>query len=103
MHLNVCVFTQENMDTVPETDIFSKGDPVEYIEITPSMALKKLTALNPSQSPCQDGLHPRVRKELKGVIALALSIIFNKSLNQGEFPMDWKISHVAPIFKKGDK
>ena len=89
--------------TMSETDNFPKSDPLEYMEITPNMVLKKLTALIPSKSPGQDGLQPRVLKELKDVIALPLSIIFNKSLNQGELPMDWKISQVSPIFRKGDK
>ena len=67
------------------------------------MVLKKLSALNQSKSPGQDGLHPRVLKELKDVIALPLSIIYHISLNQGKLPMDWKISQVSPIFKKGHK
>ena len=88
---------------MPEIDSFSKGDPLKYVLITPNMVLKKLSALNQSKSPGQDGLHPRVLKELKDVIALPLSIIYNISLNQGKLPMDWKISQVSPIFKKGDK
>ena len=88
---------------MPEIDSFSKGDPLKIVLITPNMVLKKLSALNQSKSPGQDGLHPRVLKELKDVIALPLSIIYNISLNQGILPMDWKISQVSPIFKKGDK
>ena len=29
--------------------------------------------------------------------------IFNECLNEGKFPPDWKIAHVVPIHKKGDK
>ena len=82
----ISVFTQENTDTMPEIDSSSKGDPLKYLSITPNMVLKKLSALNQSKSPEQEGLHPRVLKELKNVIALPLSIIYN-ILNQGKLPM----------------
>ena len=29
--------------------------------------------------------------------------LFNKSLSTGCFPMQWKIAHIVPIFKKGVK
>ena len=32
-----------------------------------------------------------------------LEIIFNKSLQTGQVPNDWKEANVAPIFEKGDK
>ncbi|KAA5577666.1 hypothetical protein F3G14_18910, partial [Acinetobacter baumannii] len=34
-------------------------------------------------------------------LALPLSIIFNRSLNDGVFPDIWKSSKVVPVFKKG--
>ena len=36
-------------------------------------------------------------------ISPILEIIFNKSLQTGQVPNDWKEANVAPIFKKGDK
>ena len=39
----------------------------------------------------------------KMLIALPLSMLFKKSLKLGVFPSDWKMSHVIPLFKKGDK
>lgn len=32
-----------------------------------------------------------------------LYLIFNKSLNEGYFPKTWKMAHVVPIFKSGNK
>uniref|UniRef100_A0A8B9T7L1 Reverse transcriptase domain-containing protein n=1 Tax=Anas platyrhynchos TaxID=8839 RepID=A0A8B9T7L1_ANAPL len=50
-----------------------------------------------------DGIHPRVLKELADVIAEPLSIIFQRSWESGEVPVDWKLANVVPIFKKGQK
>ena len=50
-----------------------------------------------------DGLHPRVLKTLAAVIAPTLQIIFQKSLDTGKVPADWKKANVCPIFKKGER
>ena len=50
-----------------------------------------------------DDMHPRILKELAGVVAELLSIIFEKSWLSGEVPDDWRKGHVTPIYKKGSK
>ncbi|GAB0183771.1 mitochondrial enolase superfamily member 1 [Grus japonensis] len=49
------------------------------------------------------GIHPRVLRELADVIVRPLSIIFQRSWESGEVPVDWKLANFAPIFKKGKK
>jgi hypothetical protein len=36
-------------------------------------------------------------------LAPDLTYIYQKSITAGEVPEDWKMAHVVPIFKKGDK
>ncbi|GAB0205890.1 mitochondrial enolase superfamily member 1 [Grus japonensis] len=50
-----------------------------------------------------DGMHPRVLRELADVIAVPLSIIFERSWRIGEVPEDWRKANVTPVFKKGKK
>ena len=50
-----------------------------------------------------DGLHPRVMRELAGVIAEPLSAIYQRSWLSGEVPEDWRLADVTPIYKKGRK
>ena len=50
-----------------------------------------------------DGLHPRVLRELAGVIAEPLSAIYQRSWLSGEVPEDWRLVDVTPIYKKGRK
>ena len=48
-------------------------------------------------------LDGRVLKECRKVIALILTLIFQKSLILGKIPTDWKHDNVCPVYKKGDK
>ena len=50
-----------------------------------------------------DGLHPRLLKKLSKTIAPILQTIFEKSLETGKVPADWKTANVCPIFKKGER
>ena len=74
---------------------------MESTDISEEDVLKCLNKLKPSKSPGPDGLHPRVLKEAAEIIAKPLSIIFNKSIEQGTVPDDWKLAHVTALFKKG--
>lgn len=50
-----------------------------------------------------DGLHPRVLRELAGVIAEPLSAIYQHSWMYGEVPEDWRLADVTPIYKESRK
>ena len=40
---------------------------------------------------------------LKKLIVTQITAIMNQSLKQGSLPLDWKLAHITPIFKKGTK
>ena len=48
-------------------------------------------------------LHPRVLRELAGVIAEPLSAIYQHSWLSGEVPEDWRLANVTAIYNKGCK
>uniref|UniRef100_A0A8D0F006 Reverse transcriptase domain-containing protein n=1 Tax=Strix occidentalis caurina TaxID=311401 RepID=A0A8D0F006_STROC len=50
-----------------------------------------------------DGIHPRVLKELAGVLAKLLPIIYQQSWPTREVPTDRKSASVTSIYKKGQK
>ena len=73
------------------------------IDISTSGIAKLLSNLNVSKAADPESLGPIVLKELDQVIAPAISIIFQVSLDSGTVPSDWKKAQVCPLFKKGDK
>ncbi|PKU28331.1 rna-directed dna polymerase from mobile element jockey-like [Limosa lapponica baueri] len=50
-----------------------------------------------------DGLHPRILRELAGVLTKPLPIIYQQPWSTGEVPDDWRVTNVTPIYKKGWK
>ena len=94
------VFTKEDTDSVPVLPAH-EGPTLENINITEDMVRKKLSNLKTSCAPGPDGIHPRVLKEAAVQLALPLSILFQKSIDSGVLPDDWKVGTVVPIFKKG--
>ena len=80
-----------------------KTPPLDTINVTPEMVLKKLNNLDATKSPGPDETHPRILKEAASSIAPALAILFNSTLKQHKVPDDWKTALITAIFKKGDK
>ena len=96
------VFTREttNPPYFPERDITEEDEPPE---ITEEMIAKKLNKLNVCKSAGPDGIHPRILKELSGVITTPLTLIFRKSVESAKIPKSWKTAIITPLFKKGKK
>ena len=50
-----------------------------------------------------DGISARILKEFAPELSPLLTNIFNKSIQEGEVPKDWRQANVIPVFKKGEK
>ena len=59
-----------------------------------------LEGLDVFRSADPDALHPRVLRELAGVIAGPLAWLYKRSWCSGQLPDDWKIANMVTIFKK---
>ena len=71
--------------------------------ITPEGVKKLLSDLKPNKASGPDQLPATFLKECAKELAPILLAIFNQSLNSGDLPSDWLMSHITPIFKKGNK
>ena len=64
---------------------------------------KLLKGLNPSKALGPDELHPRIVKELASELGPVFAHLFQQSIDTGEFPKEWSLANICPLFKKGDR
>ena len=98
----VSVFTQENTSTIPSIPK-RVNTSIGLLLASEENVKERLCKVKKHSAPGPDKFTPRVLSELSDVISLPLTLIFNKSLLSGEIPLDWRIAHVTPIYKKGNR
>ena len=76
---------------------------MEHITVTEEGVRKLLQKSNPSKASGHDMVPARSLKECSKELSLILTCIFNKSLQTGIVPDDWKTANVSAIFKKGQR
>ena len=62
-----------------------------------------LGSLDCTKATGPDGIPARLLKGTASVISPSLCKLYNKSLEQGIFPQDWKLANIVPIYKKGQR
>jgi hypothetical protein len=93
------VYGHEPPGNAPQVAKLPSRTVLSDLHIDSNSVKKKLLALKPNSAPGPDKISPRVLHSN----AAALASIFNKSLDEGTVPDDWKKANVTPIFKKGTK
>ena len=96
------VFTQEDISNIPELDR-SPHPHISTTSISEKGVKKLLDNLNPNKAAGPDQLNPRFLKEISKELAPLLTTLFQKSIDKGEVPTQWRTANITPIFKKGEK
>ncbi|KAF2360817.1 hypothetical protein FHG87_008429 [Trinorchestia longiramus] len=97
------VFTHKNLTEIPQPHALNTQEILSDGVFTVEEVEEQLSILNPFKSTGPDVLGPRILKETAEVISKPLTNIFNRSLETGIVPDDWKRANVTPVFKKGNK
>ncbi len=100
------VFTCENLNTLPQVNYITASEQRPYlssISISKNGIEQLITGLNTHKSAGPDGICARLLQLLPGEVSPYLDVVFQKCLDEGCFPEDWKKANISPIFKKGSK
>ncbi|KAJ7419504.1 hypothetical protein BTVI_25058 [Pitangus sulphuratus] len=84
-------------------DILVGQDAIDASFLREDLVRDWLSRLNTHRSLGSHVLDPQMLRDLAGVAAKLLSIIFEKSGRTGEMPSDWRKASVTAIFTKGEK
>ena len=96
------VFTKEDNIVPTMTELYDNDiEKLTGIYISDDMVIEKLKELENGKATGPDGIATDFLKELAEVVAMPLSLIYSKSLNDAEIPEDWKAANITPLFKKG--
>ena len=98
------VFTEEPPGDLPIPPSFKLDSELSNFDITREDVLKQLKRLNTGKAAGIDGIPPLLLARTAEALALPISIIFKRSLEEGCIPDEWRKAKVAPIYKnKGSR
>ena len=118
MHLGECIrrkskdiadlfnkyfYEQFSEESLYDIDINFNNDNFFDFTIHTNCIYQQLSRLNSNKSMGPENISGRVLKECAISIAYPLHLLFNLSFKTGSLPADWKLAHIVPIHKKGDK
>ena len=98
-------FASVYVENLPQNPSVHQTSPSQMDDIVVGVeeVLKVLSNLDPSSALGPDGIHNTLLKRCAQSLVAPLVILISKSLTTTVIPMQWKISQVVPIFKKGRK
>ena len=76
---------------------------LDIFQISPSDVRDILQILKLGKASGIDSISHQMLKNTSNTVCVPLALLFNISLSKGEFPSQWKIAAVMPLFKNGDK
>ena len=96
--LNILLPSNSTVTTIDSNSSFYQFTPVSE-----EFVLKELKRLKPNKAIGLDGISARLMKDSAIVIYKSLTILYNRSLENGFYPAIWKNGKVVALFKSGDK
>ena len=95
-------YSKEEYNNHPASNT-SFCDPITDIHVSSDDVRRILLSLDVNKATGPDRIPARLLKHYAPYISSLLSDLFNKSLNTGKVPSEWKISNITPIPKGGLK
>lgn len=96
------VFTRDSNAPMPHLDTPNRPDAAD-IKVDTAGICKLLKKINPAKASGPDQIPNAVLQKCAETLAPALRDVFQRSLDTGDLPADWRKANVSCAFKKGDK
>ena len=90
-------------ESLHDINIKFSNDKFFEFSISTNSIYQQLIRLDVNKSMGPDNISAHILKKCAIPIAFPLHLLFNLSFKTGSLPADWKIAHIVPIHKKGDK
>ena len=96
------VFTKEDIANITKPAGTSYPS-MPNIKVKEEGVKKLLQKTNPNKACGPDLITSRILKDLSSELTPFLTLIFQKTIDEGEVPSDWKYANVTALFNKGDR
>ena len=96
-------FKQFSDESRYEVDIDFSNDYFSDFSISTNSIYQELIRLNTNKSTGPNKISGTLLKNCALSIAYPLQLLFNLSFKTGSISAEWKLAHIVPIHKKGDK
>ena len=96
------VFTRSNGES-PSKPAINGNVFLSDIKVTRERVKEVIDGMRENAAPGPDRIQPLLLKMLRDEVATPLTILFQKSIDVGEIPDEWREANVVPIFKKGSR
>ncbi len=100
------VFVDEPDTNDVGSEISYSSDEGSLVSVTfvPEAVERAILEIKAGKSGGPDGVHGEILRKCAKQLAVPLSMLFQKSLDNGKLPLDWKMANVVPIYKgKGSR
>ena len=76
---------------------------LSHINISINNVWTSITSSDSSKASGIDNLNPKVLKYCAASLSKPIYHLFCESISHGQLPTEWKIHHIIPIFKSGNR
>ena len=81
----------------------SSFPPMPNLKVSRKGVLRLMLDIKENKATGPDGIPGKLLKTCAHELADSFTLLFQKSLDNGVIPDEWKKAKIAPVFKKGDK
>ena len=94
---------EDKASTPKPNENYAVREILQDISFDSRQVMKQLKGLKTCKSPGVDNISNDILRNVAGIIAVPLTILYNKSIDTVTIPSDWGRANATPIFKKGNK